>query len=50
MTSEEVEDLARRLNFKLYRTCVTDNILVDEGECLHVMLYSVVCSRTLADS
>lgn len=30
MTREEVEDLARRMGVKLYRTCVKDNILVDD--------------------
>jgi len=30
MNSQEVEDLARRLNMKLYRTCVKDNVLVDD--------------------
>ena len=30
----EVEDLARKLNIKLYRTCVRDNVLVDEGTTL----------------
>jgi len=30
MNSQEVEELARRLNIKLYRTCVKDNVLVDD--------------------
>jgi len=30
VSSQEVEDLARRMNVKLYRTCVKDNILVDD--------------------
>lgn len=30
VTSAEVEDLARRMGTKLYRTCVKDNVLVDE--------------------
>lgn len=30
VTSVEVEDLARRMGTKLYRTCVKDNVLVDE--------------------
>lgn len=30
VTSQEVEDLARRMGIKLYRTCVKDNVLVDE--------------------
>jgi len=30
VTSQEVEDLARRLSIKLYRTCVKDNVLVDD--------------------
>ncbi len=31
VTKEEAEDLARRMNIKLYRTCVKDNLLVDDG-------------------
>jgi hypothetical protein len=27
----EVEDLARKLSIKLYRTCVKDNVLIDDG-------------------
>jgi GTPase SAR1 family protein len=27
----EVEDLARKLGIKLYRTCVKDNVLIEEG-------------------
>lgn len=30
ITSNEVEDLSRRMGCKLYRTCVKDNVLVDE--------------------
>lgn len=30
VSGEEVEDLARRMQVKLYRTCVKDNILVDD--------------------
>lgn len=30
VSSDEVEDLARRMGVKLYRTCVKDNILVDD--------------------
>jgi len=30
VTKEEVEDLARRMKMRLYRTCVKDNILVDD--------------------
>jgi len=30
MTAQEVEDLARRMGIKLYRTCVKDNVLVDD--------------------
>lgn len=30
VTKEEAEDLARRMNIKLYRTCVKDNLLVDD--------------------
>lgn len=32
MTQQEVEDLARRMGIKLYRTCVKDNLLVDDGK------------------
>lgn len=30
----EVEDLARKLGIKLYRTCVKDNVLIEEGVCV----------------
>lgn len=30
VSSDEVEDLARRMGVKLYRTCVRDNVLVDD--------------------
>lgn len=30
MTNQEVEDLSRRMGIKLYRTCVKDNVLVDD--------------------
>ena len=34
----EVEDLARKLGIKLYRTCVKDNVLIEEG--VYVCVFS----------
>ena len=35
---EEVEDIARKMNAKLYRACVRDNINVENGKklCIYV--------------
>ncbi len=50
VTKEEAEDLARRMNIKLYRTCVKDNLLVDDGMIDFIHNHSNALTFSVVDS